>query len=48
MSPELFRYVKLAHEERRRQARWLLASRILGLAAAFFGGVTVGLLVAQW
>lgn len=47
MSPELFRYVKLAHEERRRQARWLLASRILGMAATFFAGVTVGLLVAQ-
>jgi len=48
VSPELFRYVKLAHDQRRRQARWLLASRILGLAAAFFAGVTVGLLVAQW
>ncbi len=47
MSPELFRYVKLAHEDRRRRARWLLASRILGLTAAFFAGVTVGLLVSQ-
>lgn len=48
MSPELFRYVKLAHEDRRRQARWLIASRIFALVSAFFLGVTVGLLVAQW
>ena len=48
MSPELFRYVKLAHDQRRRQARWLLVSRIAALAAAFFLGVSVGLVVAKW
>jgi len=47
MSPELFRYVKLAHEDRRRQARWLLASRILALVSAFFAGVVVGLVLAR-
>lgn len=47
MSPELFRYVKLAHEDRRRQARWRLVSRICALASAFFAGVAVGLLVSQ-
>jgi hypothetical protein len=48
MSPELFQYVKLEHEERRRQARLLRISRILWLVSAFFAGVTVGLLVGQW
>lgn len=48
MSPELFRYVKLEHAERRRQARLLRISRLLALTSAFFAGVTVGLLVAQW
>lgn len=48
MNQELFRYVKLEHAERRRQARLLRISRLLALASAFFAGIAVGLLVAKW